>query len=98
MNRNYHWERIPVKIVSLKKQKELFGILRIEAVLESRTSEVVKRFHINWSYSPSVKTSDKLYGNLVPKCFFWAYNNAEEGQEVVLHHCLDDNAKYFYYC
>lgn len=101
MKRNYHWERIPVRIVSFKKEKGLFGILRIEAVLEeSRSSNEVekKQFNVNWVYAPSVKTSEKQYGNFMPECFEWAYDHAEESQEVFLHHCLDDNAKYFYYC
>lgn len=90
-NINYYWEKIPAEIVSLKKSRD-FGILRIEAVLKSRERE----FTVNWIYGPSVKTSDKLYGNFVPRCFEWAWDNAKEGMEVVLHHSTDDNYKYFY--
>ena len=101
MKRNYHWERIPVRIVSLEKGRGCMGELRIEAVLESRSSNEVeepKRFNVNWVYGTSVKTSEKLYGNHMPECFEWAYDHAGVGQEVFLHHCLDDNSKYFYYC
>lgn len=102
MKRNYHWERIPARIVSLKKERGSMGELRIEAVLEESQSsnevEEPKRFNVNWVYGTSVQTSEKLYGNHMPECFEWAYNHAEERQEVFLHHCLDDNSKYFYYC
>lgn len=100
MKRNYYWERIPAKIVAIKKEKASLGIFRIEAVLESRESNEVekRRFQITWVYAPSVKTSDKMYGNLLPECFFWAYEHAKEGMDVVLHHCQDDNSKYFYEC
>ncbi len=94
-NVNFYWERVPAKIVSINKSKELFGILRIEATLKSRL-DPEEKFKVNWIYGPSVQTSNKVYGNFLPACFEWAWKNAKEGMEVVLHHCTDDNSMYFY--
>lgn len=101
MKRNYYWEKIPAKIVTIEKEKQSFGVLRIEAVLESLKSnneDEGRVFSIVWVYAPSVKTENKVRTNLVPQCFFWAYQNAEKGMNVVVHHCLDDNSHYFYKC
>ena len=57
MRRNYYWKRTPARIVQIKKEKDSFGILRIEAVLESlltRDVEVLRT--IVWVYAPAVKT------------------------------------------
>lgn len=94
-NVNFYWEKIPAQIVSLKKGKGPLGILRIEATLKSRL-DPEKEFKVNWVYGPSVQTSNKIYGNFLPEHFEWAYDNAKEGMDVVLHHCTDDNSMYFY--
>ena len=97
MRRNYFWEKTPAKILEIRKEKDSFGVLRIEAVFESRgRSDVEILPSIIWVYAPSVKTSDGLRGNLAPKCFEWAYKNAKVGMNVYIHHCLDDNTRYFY--
>ena len=97
MRRNYYWKRTLARIVQIKKEKDSFGILRIEAVLESLlTRDVEVLPTIVWVYAPAVKTSGKLRGNLAPECFEWAYDCAEEGMNVYVHHCLDENCRYFY--
>ena len=101
MKRSYCWERTPGKIIAITKRKNDFGSLHIEAVLqESRTrnDEVEPNtVTILWAYAPVIRTSEATRKNLAPHCFEWAYNFAKEGMEVVIHHCLDDNARYFYY-
>lgn len=96
MKRN--WKEIPARIISIeRKHDKKRGILRIEAVLESRESNEVEEFNVTWIYDPP--TSDVLgKNNVVPECFFWAYEFAREGINVILYHCQDDDTKYFYYC
>ena len=100
MKRSYCWERTPGNIVAIKKWETDLGTLHIEAVLEeSRTeNDEVKPNTVTvvWAYAPMVKTSEAIRGNLAPSCFEWAYKCAKEGMEVIIHHCLDDNTRYFY--
>lgn len=102
MKRYYSWSTERGKILSIKKWRTDFGSLHIKAVLElkERNNDEVetRKLTILWAFSPVVHTSDKIRGNLAPACFQWAYENAEEGMEVVVHHSLDDNNRYFYYC
>lgn len=85
-------------LYKLQKEHDKRGILRIEAVLESRESNEVEEFNVTWIYEPPTPdVLGKTY-NVVPECFFWAYEFAREGINVILYHCQDDDTKYFYYC
>lgn len=100
MKRNYCWEKTPARIVSIKKEKTDFGSFFIEAVLEEsrnwRNVKEVGKITVKWAYAPTVRLSDGSKGNLAPACFEWAYKNAEVGMDVIIHHCMDDNMRYFY--
>lgn len=96
--RNWSWRRIPAKIKTIEKWKTKFGSLHIRTVLEVRENDEVELLTLTWAYTTTVYTSDKIRSNLAPGCFDWAYKYAEPGMDVTIHHCLDDNARYFYYC
>ena len=101
MRRNYCWTKTPARIIAIKKWKTNFGSLHIEAVLQESRKEndevEPNNVTIDWAYAPAIKLSDKMRGNLVPACYEWAYENAEVGMDVIIHHCLDHNIRYFYY-
>ena len=98
--KNWSWVKTPARIVSIRKWESNLGSLHIEAVLEEsrkNNGEVEpNKVTIDWGYAPLTKTSNRIKGNIAPACFDWAYQFAEEGMNVIIHHCLDNNVRYFY--
>lgn len=92
------WEKFPAVIESIEKEP-CFGDLRIIAVLIPLNPKpnFLNSYQVTWFYGVSVKT-DSFHGNNFPSLFHWAYENAEKGMTVQLHHCNDDNCRYFYKC